>query len=528
MLGRLRRTYFGNAVSVRDFRVGLRGNRSALLLGLYLFLLIGVSLLVYDSSTSNVTLSQAQENLRGFYAAIMGMVAFSACAIATATGATAIVMEVQRRQLELVTMTSAPPRYLLVGKLVSSFRYTWMVLILSLPVTASCVVLGGATWTSVVLSYVLISFFALLCAAIGLAVSTHADKPTGAVARAFAGVIFYLIVSAALFASGTFTSGASAFRGGSGASAPFVTLLNPAAVLYAPLLDTTSTIWGRTIPNIVLACGAILLLVRYLLHVGGLAISHRDSRTIAYFRLDTLISLALLCLGGGWLAAQLYGSVGFRTFGASSAPTVPVGTAWGWLLVVILMAAIPAVTAYGFDGLKRSRPDAAFRLRETLSGRPSGALPFAFLMVLSSAGAYALGFQFAGVPIGWGFLGTVGFLLAYACFVWALTRSAASSLVGAKQASTVGVAFTLLLVFGVLAFLATATYGAWYSPGEQWWMLYPLRPILGRREDWTNLTHGTFLLVLAVFLFWRGERRLARNLAKPPVAKPTLPPILHA
>ena len=184
MLGRLRRTYLGNAVSVRDFRVGLRGNRSALLLVLYLFLLIAVSLLVYDSSTSNVTLSQAQQNLRGFYAAIMGMVAFSACSIATATGATAIVMEVQRRQLELVTMTAAPPRYLLVGKLVSSFRYTWMVLILSLPVTASCVVLGGATWTSVVLSYVLISFFALLCAAIGLAVSTHSDKPTGAVARA--------------------------------------------------------------------------------------------------------------------------------------------------------------------------------------------------------------------------------------------------------------------------------------------------------------------------------------------------------
>ncbi|RYG69246.1 hypothetical protein EON77_14850, partial [bacterium] len=384
-LARLRRTYFGNAVSVRDFRVGLRGNRSALLLALYLFLLIAVSLLVYDSSTSRTTLSQAQDNLRSFYAAIMGMVTFAACSIAAATGATAIVMEVQRRQLELVTMTAAPPRYLLVGKLVSSFRYTWMVLILSLPITASCVVLGGATWTSVVLSYVLISFFALLSAAIGLAVSTHAKKPTAAVAWAFAGVLLYAIASVPLAGYGAATGGASALRGGSGASAPFTLLLSPGAVAYAPFLDTTTTLWGVTIPNIVLACGAILLLVRYLLHVGGLAISHRDSRTIALFRIDSLVTLGLVTLGIGAAIGPIFGGSSFRPFGTSTVPTIPTGIFWGWTLVTILLSVVPTVSAYGFDGLKRSRPDATFRWREALSGRPSGALAYTLLLVLVSA-----------------------------------------------------------------------------------------------------------------------------------------------
>ena len=45
-----RRTYQGNAAAVRDFRVQLRGSRSALLFGVYLFVLIGVAMIVYTNT----------------------------------------------------------------------------------------------------------------------------------------------------------------------------------------------------------------------------------------------------------------------------------------------------------------------------------------------------------------------------------------------------------------------------------------------------------------------------------------------
>ncbi len=515
-------TYLGNAVSRRDFRVQLRGNRSVVILGVYLLLLIGISLLVYNDSTARgMSLAQAQQGLRSFYSTAMGMVAFSACAIATATGATAIVMEAQRRQLELVTMTAAPARYLLVGKLVSSFRYTWMVLALSLPVAASCVVLGGATWTAVLLTYVLISLQAMLCAAIGLAISCHVNKPTAAIGWAFAAAFLYGFVATS-FSVGAAVRTATSVYGGRGAvSVPFTVLLSPIAIVTPETVDTSGAVFSVAVPNIVLAGAVILLAVRYLLHVGGLALGHRSPRAIARFRLDSLLTVFLLNLGLGARVAGLFASLRSAT---SSSPTYsatgpPPTIFYGWFLALALMATVPTISTYGYDGLRLARPDGLVRLRETLSGRPSGALPYAVLLVLAGAFGHVGGLWIGGELGAAGeFLLAAPFLVAFAFAIWGGTRWAASGLGGAKAAATLGAGLAFLLVFGPVALLAFGQVEGFTGTGASAWDLFPLRPFVRSVGNglWTYFTHGLVLFALGLLLALASERRRRAAEALPP------------
>jgi hypothetical protein len=146
----------GNASSMRDFRVQLRGSRSVLLFGAYLLSLITIALLVYSSAIRNgtsVSIVEAQSSLQSFYATVIGLLGGMICLVTPALCATSILTERQRKSLDLVFSAPVSPKYYLVGKMLSSYRYIWMLLVLSLPVTAACVVLGGATWRDVLLGY---------------------------------------------------------------------------------------------------------------------------------------------------------------------------------------------------------------------------------------------------------------------------------------------------------------------------------------------------------------------------------------
>ena len=512
------RTYVGNALSRRDFRVQLRGNRSAILLGVYLFFLIGISLFVYDSASSRGTsLAGAQSELQSFYATIMGMVKFAALAIATASGATAIVMESQRRQLELVLMTSAPPKYLLVGKLISSFRYTWMVLILSLPVTAACVVLGGATWSAVLLSYLMISMHALFCAALGLAISCYVTKPTGAIGWAFTALLFLA------FFTSTLTIGA-AFSGMSGraSSVPFTVLLSPVASIVPDIMESTSIVLGRDMPNWILASLVILVLVRFLLHVGGFALSHKDARTVTKFRLDCLVHYGLAQYALGCTIGPSVTPIRSATRGGvvssvgTPVPEYAPGLLTAWMAIAVLVTVVPVISSYGFDTFRIARPDGRFSLSAAFRGTPAGGLPYALLLTAVGGAAFALGMHFTGVDLAHEIVAGTGFAMCLAVAVWGATRWFASALSGMRNAATVAVGASALFLLGPLALFANAG-NDFSTSGPSVWDLYILRPIL-LRADRIGLvfTHGGVLLLIGIVLFVLSERRLLRNLALPP------------
>src|SRR5947209_4930518 len=156
---------------------------------------------VARAGQGGVSITEVQENLREFYNILMVCLASILCLITPALTAGAITSERQRQSLDLLFSAPVSVKALLVGKLISSYRYTWMLLALSLPITAVCVVMGGATWSDVLAGYALLSFSALVLTAIGLVVSSMAPSVGAAILWTYLAVAGYLFVSAGVSAS---------------------------------------------------------------------------------------------------------------------------------------------------------------------------------------------------------------------------------------------------------------------------------------------------------------------------------------
>ena len=136
-----KRVYFGNASSVRDYRAQLRGSRPVLLWSIYLGILILFVLLAYANivaqGTQSVTVVQSQ--LKQFYKSILWMLEVMVALIAPVVVTMSIQSEVQRKSIDLVTTSPVSPKYFLVGKVLSGYRYVVMLIFLSLPVWAAAV-----------------------------------------------------------------------------------------------------------------------------------------------------------------------------------------------------------------------------------------------------------------------------------------------------------------------------------------------------------------------------------------------------
>jgi hypothetical protein len=460
--------YLGNATAVRDFRIQLRGNRAAILWTVYLFILIGFGLVVYDSAAASgqVSVVDAQDKLRGFYQMVMALLATMVMLVAPALTSTAVVMERQRRSLDLLFSAPVSPKYFLVGKMISSYRYTWMLLILSLPVTAACVVLGGASWSDVLAAYILLSLHALVFTSIALLISTVAPKAVSA--------IIYSYLAAGAYVLGTSWTAGMLFAprglaGGAGMEAHFTVTLNPFLVVQSA--GTYTTLWGVEVPNWVFM-GLVALLISKLMLIGAASIlSPYGAAETKSLRIHGLAYYLLISLGFTWsLASSASASLG-TTVGVMAGMTV----AWMVVLSSLLFA---FVTCFGTDLERKFWPDGLFSWKHAIIGTPSGGLPY-LLMLLGSAILGAL----LGVFLGAGRLPDSAFLayalwtLGYIVLGWSLGRLASSFVSGLRASRTMHVAMMLVL------FVLPAPMIAALDPhdGTEFplWYVYPLYPLAG-------------------------------------------------
>ncbi|RYG22486.1 hypothetical protein EON82_16945 [bacterium] len=477
-LRQTRRTYFGNAAAQRDFRVQLRGNRSMLLFGLYLAILIVVGYFKYDSIAGNASISvvQAQRELRDFYTLIVMLLAGVVAIVTPGLAATTIVLERQRRSLDLVFSAPVEPRYYLVGKVIAVYRYIWMMLILSLPVTAACVVLGGASWSDVLTVYFLLSIHGLLFAAIGLLLSTTSSKPVAAVVWTYIAVGGYLSFSGGVSAASVATSLYG--RMGGGGETAFTVGLNPFSAFYT--VGTYTVILGYHVPNYLLAAIAILIAVRLCLLGAGSILS--EGRETANLRIHWLVVAAVAAYG----MSYWYGSVsGFRSSLTFVGPTaladsraVELGYGLFWLLLPLVLA-IPTLSAYGDDGFQRQKANGWFSIRNMLDGTPAGALPYMAALVVTASVFGLIGLKAANAPLpGPAFLVYALYAFGFWALFWAIARAASSYGIGIKSARTVVVASLVLLIALPVPFLSAISVGRFDEAGSSIWDLYVLRPVL--------------------------------------------------
>ena len=485
-----------------------------MLFGLYLAILIGVAFFKYADIARNATISvvDAQRQLRDFYSLIMVLLGGMVSIITPGLAATTIVLERQRRSLDLVFSAPVAPRYYLVGKIIAVYRYTWMLLILSLPVTAACVVLGGASWGDVLTVYGLLSFHGLLFAAIGLLVSTLSTKPVSAVVWTYAAVGAYLFASGGAASASSVVSG---FGGHSSGETSFLIGTNPFFAMMA--VGTFTRIGGVEVPNYLLAAGALLVAVRLCLLGAGSILS--EGRETANLRIHWAVVTAVVAFGAAYYLGTISSS-GWTSFGASASGdqrAVAMGYGLFWMLSPLALV-MPTLAAYGMDGAGRQRPNGAFRMRHAFDGTPAGALPYLVLLV----GIAAL-FGVVGVSIAWrslpgfAFFGYVLFTLGFWGLFWAIARAASSFGIGLRAARTTVVAAFVVLVVLPVPFLVAITPVSYTDPGFSLWDLYVLKPVAsfnGKDSPIFAFAYGLVLLVAALAVnVWSERNRQQKGIA---------------
>lgn len=454
--------YIDNATSKRDFRAQLRGNRSALLWTVYLVAFIGIGMWNYSESVAQATTNvvAAQRGLQDFYQVVMALLGGMVTLVAPALAATAIVIERERRSLDLVFSAPVSPKRFLVGKMLSAYRYTWMLLVLSLPVTAVCVMLGGATWGEVLAAYVLLSLHGLLYAAIALTVSSMAQKPVSALLWS------YLAIAGTGFACG-FAAGTTQGYAGSGDSRAFGTVLSPFVVSVAA--GTSTELFGIHIPNWLIFAPLVLFAVRFCLLGAGSALSGYGARETRNLRLTGLVGAAFL--GVIATAVTAYSIVAPRY--SSMDLGLDVG-AIAAALTLVLALPLPVLTCYGTDGERKFWPNGAFNMKEALAGTPAGGLPYIALMVGTIFAAVCMtAFGYGVFPLTVGFFSTLFWCAMFWLFCWSLGRFASVLTAELRSARTLHVAFLLATLGLPVPFLFII------DPGMESgiWQLYPLYPL---------------------------------------------------
>lgn len=493
------RIYGSNAVSERDRRGQLRGRGVAWLWLLYVGLLAMVALIAYSEARSMgiTSVTRAQASLRGLYEGTITLLAVVVSLLAPIFTSSAIVIERQRQSLDLIAKAPVPIKYYLVGKMISSFRYSWMLLALALPFSAIGVALGGATWSDVLWAYLNLTGIAMVFTAFGLLVSSMSPNvPTG-LTITLIGVVGYLIVSA--------IAASAAFGGIGGAAGSnemlFSVGLNP--FFSAMVASTVTVIYGVSVPNVLLCFAVALLLARFFLLAAGSALSRYDSPETKSFRYQSLLYMGALGAGvGGWMqvfpVAALTGGPGSGSF---TSPTHPMN-ALIWPITVLLFF-MPWIACYSPIGLRKFLDDGCFSLRGIGLGSPGGGLPYWLLLTVAYFGsALAVYAQAGGGTLPSPFVaGLVYFLALSACF-WALCRWISRGVRDIRSSRVL--AFLLIAMVLIIGPSVIASFDAGMLIRDPGWTrifnLYPTSPLHSTTMDgvwpFTAILGALALLVL--------------------------------
>ena len=476
-------TYFANATARRDFRTQLRGAKPILLWSAYLILLIFVGMTMYAGleSGGEQSIATLQSSLKGFYQTIVMLLSGTIIVIAPALTAATIASERQRRSLDLVLSTPMQIKHYLVGKLIGSYRYTWMLLLLSLPLVSMCVILGGATWLDVITTFFKLSLFGLLFTAIGLLISVLAPKPVSAVVYTYATVGGYIFLTWAI---------SDAFGPWSGPTS-FLTTLNPFYIAfdydpyYGMMPAPENTCLFLTI--------FVLVACKFLLLGTASAMSRYGSAETKSFRVHSLVLACLI----GFLVSYYATSPSAAVTSMTPPPTSTVtpylyGDEIGTLIcyfAVLIHWITPFIACSSATAERRNQPDGFFSFRKILMATPASALPFMLSLVLLFAlgvvgGLLATGSVFELTPLLDATMWSAGFLT----FIWSLCRLASSmnkDLTNTRGTAMFLIVCALLIPVPILMALSQDTPNIW--------LIYPLNAVFD--NTWGRQLAGFVMFV---------------------------------
>ncbi|MCX7688471.1 MAG: ABC transporter permease [Fimbriimonadales bacterium] len=489
---------WGNPVVGREARVRVRLSRSYFLQSLYLGFMILIVMLVYQNVVSDEVMRnpfEAQQSLQAFHATVMGTLTALIVLIAPALTANAITLERERRTMDLLAATPLTARQLLTGKLLGSLGFVLLLLALTLPVSGVSLLMGGATIREMLETYVLIAASAMVLCALALFSSAYARNSTTAV------FLSYLRVGLLVVVLGIMTIAQATTRLVPAPGATGRELLLPLCALSpfsAPYVaDTVFNAFGLEIPGVVVGVLVCLLATRMLLTGAAPKVGLYDKDTLPSLRRQMLLAVFL----ASWLSFAppvqhliAAGGIGHGGgFGITDIlPLV------GFALPAPMPLLILFLAPYGGQEERRVVWNRRIRVRDMLTGKPSGSLPYILSLWFAAIAGLALAMQPLFVlfsPEVWAYLVTLLFYYTGLwVFLWACAQLCSALLKGRSVAAarwlTLGCYAVLFLLPPILhmtlfsdmfmrespAFYLSVVYPVWGmidTPAQRVWEVAP-------------------------------------------------------
>lgn len=513
-------TYVGNATAVRDYRSQLRGNKAIWIWGAYLILMILLCGIAYSGIVreQEQSIAQLQSQLNNFYQVVMMMLGTVIVLAAPAMTASTITIERQRKSLDLIFSAPVAPRYFLVGKLIAGFRYLLMLLVLALPVTSVCVVMGGATWGDVVGAFLLLMASGLVMMAIGLLISSLSPTTISAIAGTYMAIFAYAGLTSlfsAILAASTFAGGMMGGGMGMGRSNEAIWSVALSPFTTSAAAPTFTRIGMTEVPNWVFALLFSLVLSRLLLAGAGSALSPYGSSETKILRFQGW----LLALVLSFLSAVPLGSFASTTLRSASPSSAPTPDYVAGLLVGVATASlfflIPHIVCHSKDADLKYRNDGLASIRKVLVGTPSGAFPYLLILSLCISAGTALGFRYsAGFWPGLGFVSLALWSIGYLTLWWGLGRYFSSFSLGLRGARAAVVAVMILLIAVPVPIFTMYMAGQMYgSDATAIWRLHLLYPLStdGSEIAWA---YGLACALAGLLLAFLGEANVKRTISR--------------
>lgn len=442
------RTYRGNAIFVRDFRSQMRGWKPMWFWLAYL----GLILLVVGSFYSGmmrqgtIDVGELQSRLVGLFVGFSTLLSYLVLLVAPALTAISVVQEFDRKSIDLVQSAPVSARYLLVGRLLSAYRYVWILLMLALPFASVGILMGGFTWPQLLATFFGISLQGLLVASFGLVTGVMTRKIVPAVVQAYASFFVVGIFTALL---GAITAAGAAFGGagarGDGLGIGFWGVLTPGVTQYAVLGTTPLGTWQA--PNLLLATVLTLFTTRLFMLGAASAIAPTLTPDITRLRVNSFVAALLI----GLLAAFVVGSLpgGFRGAGmGGTSQALIFGNTYNAVVGFGSIVLVNYLACWGFIGERKYQTNGIWRMNLLLQGTPASALPFLTALMLTATVGFLSGVYFSSgridpelfrfLPWAWG----LNLMLVGMCW-WASLLSN-GNLAGARRLA--GLFFILFFV----------------------------------------------------------------------------------
>ena len=243
------------AIGVKELRGRMRGRRAFIILTIYLLLLGGFALMVetliersYSTGFGGASALAGSVIGQSIFAAILLLMTLQVVFLAPSSAAGAISLEREKQTLELLIATPISSVAIVVGKLLSTLIYVFLLIAASVPLMAVVFVYGGVAPEDVVRGYLVLLVTALGLGSFGLFCSSLVKRTTAATAITIFGVLAITIGTAFVLifwtAMGTFDNNGNRVGGPFGMRAPAVLgYINP-FIAQADVMCGTESSFG--------------------------------------------------------------------------------------------------------------------------------------------------------------------------------------------------------------------------------------------------------------------------------------------